>query len=503
MSCDLRSEVSEKPRSLKNASEASINAESSASSRSARLKADSREDDPAQELGCVESEEDFPAVRAHDGDDGCTDPSFAFPTGRSECQSKSTQHVPSSVAILASTHDVASHSRNDEEASQGSNFSLSATWMRNDSRNQSTTFRSRKSTGFLNNPALGDWDPRRPVDSSENRALSNASRLEENLLPPTFAFQQNPFGHSRAFCWNSFVIAKDSYRSALILASIWLLLGGAGFMWWFFSYGDKDSWNWESADPVSLGNIAGEFVVGLLASVMLTLTTTTNPGIVQKRDPTKETDHIDDHRASIFSVVANENVPFFRVVRGVEVPTPYCPTCNIIRPLRVSHCSSCDNCVEHFDHHCTFIGACIGRNNFRWFLFFIWSLVLGALANAASMVWLQIRHRQRIASHRSTYVVFGVASLMAVGCLVLGVRMLLMALYYSLMAKDGFTHREAVKQERLYGKGGVDADGYIRNPFHFGSCRANYAVLVCGAEMPQDVRAARLQQYDSASPETE
>nr|XP_057931366.1 palmitoyltransferase ZDHHC9 isoform X2 [Doryrhamphus excisus] len=112
---------------------------------------------------------------------------------------------------------------------------------------------------------------------------------------------------------------------------------------------------------------------------MLLRTSFSDPGVLPRALPEEATFIEMEIEAANGNVPSGQRPP--PRIRNVQinnqiVKLKYCYTCKIFRPPRASHCSICDNCVDRFDHHCPWVGNCVGKRNYRYFYLFTLSLSL-------------------------------------------------------------------------------------------------------------------------------
>ncbi|KAG9450252.1 hypothetical protein H6P81_010217 [Aristolochia fimbriata] len=163
--------------------------------------------------------------------------------------------------------------------------------------------------------------------------------------------------------------------------------------------------------------------------------------------------------------------------------TQLCATCKIVRPLRAKHCSTCDRCVEQFDHHCPWVSNCIGKKN-KWDFFMFLILEVSAMLVTGVVAFIRIwtdpttsssfgAWANHVAAHHA-----GAVSFLIMNCLLFFGVAVLTAVQASQISHNITTNEMANAMRYSYLKG---AGGRFRNPYDHGFRKNCYEFLINGS----------------------
>ena len=174
--------------------------------------------------------------------------------------------------------------------------------------------------------------------SSQNRETKNKRK---DIIPNN---QLNPLqriGNNKFLCNNKLFVGNKYYH--LIYSFIFLSLPTSVFI--------------SAMIKINTGSSITLIVIALIMFVPIIYGLikggTQDPGVIERNNE--------------YASYNNKKSVIKINIKGHMVNLNYCYTCFHFRPPRTSHCAECDNCVEKFDHHCLWMGTCVGKRNYKYF----------------------------------------------------------------------------------------------------------------------------------------
>ncbi|KAG2239276.1 hypothetical protein Bca52824_090136 [Brassica carinata] len=146
-----------------------------------------------------------------------------------------------------------------------------------------------------------------------------------------------------------------------------------------------------------------------------------------------------------------------------------CGYCHVEQPPRAKHCHDCDRCVLQFDHHCVWLGTCVGQKNHCKFWWYI-------CEESALCIWTLIKYIDYLTNVTKPWWKNAIIILLLVILVISLIFVLLLLLFHSYLILTNQSTYELVRRKRI---------PYMRNfpervhPFSRGIKRNLYNVC-CG-----------------------
>ena len=171
--------------------------------------------------------------------------------------------------------------------------------------------------------------------------------------------------------------------------------------------------------------------------VFLTLGGCSDPGILERNNEYAYY----DNRKSLIKVN----------IQGHMINLNYCYTCFHFRPPRTSHCAECDNCVENFDHHCLWMGTCVGKRNYKYFYFVISLTTICSMVQFFASLGYILNHFKHndFKSAESKYIVISLAFVAFFNIMFLIFFLFKLFYVHTYLLTRGITFYEYIKKKYL------------------------------------------------------
>lgn len=135
----------------------------------------------------------------------------------------------------------------------------------------------------------------------------------------------------------------------------------------------------------TVGSVSGFTCIGFtfLTTIHLLKIICVDPGVVKfeeqlvqrkknERSRSNNDDNNEDSNNSNGEIcaIATKDSEYETIMKGEEEGWRYCGACSVYQPPNAAHCPDCNVCVEGYDHHCPWMGTCIGKKNMNAFMCF-------------------------------------------------------------------------------------------------------------------------------------
>ncbi|CAD8140812.1 unnamed protein product [Paramecium pentaurelia] len=171
----------------------------------------------------------------------------------------------------------------------------------------------------------------------------------------------------------------------------------------------------------NLGVFFAEIILIVLTDIFMILTVFSDPGLIPRIN-------------TQFQKKQKFTNELISVIQTKVSELKFCDSCKIYKTSTTAHCRRCDNCVQGFDHHCVWLGQCIGQRNYRYFYLFVFFLTI----MLTLFLIVQIQHL----IHINDYLIieFVIYALKTLGFLVFSTYLLVLHTYFIFANKTTYEY---------------------------------------------------------------